>query len=313
MIINIWAFVVLFTLAGLAGCARLPVSLPGIGPTAAAEATPTAPPDFQPTLSTGGFRVVPSPACPVVTTDMLQADPQSGDLLDWEPGGSRLAYLATTSTTTWHLGDVAVLDLAEDAPEPVSAASNAAGQLHWLEDGRLVFEAFRPADSVYTVRTVRPDGSQPVDFFPGSAAHTDNFSSPKAVIDEGGGELTLFSVCGLDCLKTYRVSPDGVVQPAGQLTALDGRNAWLPEIKTREAPAEETPAMYAANWTADGMAAVYYDGQANEWVLNLDSQELFALGISELPLETDWSDDGRYLAVRGDGMLKVYDIQCEAN
>ncbi|MGE5123015.1 MAG: hypothetical protein ACM3H7_00735, partial [Acidobacteriaceae bacterium] len=149
-----------------------------------------------------GLHVVSSHACQVAEQVMIRVEHSQGDLISWSPLTDSLAYIGTSSGSSWNVGDLDLLSAPLfDVPDRI--ATQAAGELTWSPLGTsIAYLGLRLSDNLYTVGLAYIDGRAAKDLFPGEAARTDGFSSQKSVsewIDPD--HLRVFSSCGVDCMQ----------------------------------------------------------------------------------------------------------------
>jgi hypothetical protein len=263
-----------------------------------------------PTSSLPGLVTVEPRLCRVAKLPMLRVDQPQGHMVAWAPESHTLAYLAPETGSTWMVGTLMLVS-GPDFETSLELAKHAAGHLTWSPGGRtLATLSLRRSDGLYTVNVVYPQSRESVDLFPGEAARTDEWSSQKA-IDRWQNEQTLLVKvsCGLDCVQTMQVNLS-----IGSLT-LQGdpvQRAWDwwdyslnpgPELSE-----EYLSFMQQVNWSPDGGRLVYVDKRADAWVVSLDEQIQFPLdtGGYLAVSETDWSQDGEYLAVQAEDWLFIF-------
>jgi hypothetical protein len=296
-------YIVVLLLVGL-------VFLTACGGLGVDEATPIP----LPTSSLPGLVTIQPQLCRLAELPMLRVDQPQGDLLAWSPEGNILAYLAPETGSTWMVGRL--MTVSEPAfASPVELASYVAGDLAWSPDGsRLAYLSLRRGDRLYSVGVAYPQGGLPQDMFPGEAARTDEWSSQKAVLGwEDNNRLRTQVSCGLDCVQMVEVNVVAATQmPLGDPT----QRSWNWWDYTLNQP-EQLPVAYQdfmqkANWAPGGARLVYLDARLDAWVVNLEGGTQFILdtGGYLAVSETDWSPDGRYLAVQAEDWLFIFSSDC---
>jgi hypothetical protein len=71
------------------------------------------------------------------------------------------------------------------------------------------------------------------------------------------------------------------------------------------------PQMINPNWSPDTSRIAFLDENDNFFVFDRDQGGFYPLDLGTLTAgETKWSPDSRYLAVRADAHLLIYDTQC---
>ncbi len=273
---------------------------------------PTATP--VPTSSVPGLSVTAPQACQVAEQGVIRVEQPQGNLLAWSPVIDSLAYIASTTDSSWNVGDLTLL-AATDFNQPLRLAGQAAGQLSWSpEGGSLAFLTLRRSDQVYSVAIAYPGGASVKDLFPGDAAHTDTYSAKKSILGWiDMGRLSVLTSCGTDCMQRLDFGVlTGLSSPVGD--PIDPTwDIWA--VRTHH-PAT-IPADYASltgqlNWSPDESRIAYVDGNGSAWVINVQAGTIYPLDIGEYfsAAETAWSYDGRYLAVRADQLLLVFSLTC---
>jgi Tol biopolymer transport system component len=172
----------------------------------------------------------------------------------------------------------------------------------------------RKSDNLYTIALVDPLGQKTTDLFPGEDAKTDDFAGQKAILDwVSEGRLRVLVSCGLDCMQRIDFGTlTGLSSPVGDPTQRS-QDLWSvtnnhPEVIPTEY--ENLPGQL--NWSPDGNFIAYIDERDNAWVINPADSTLYPLDIGtySAAAETDWSFDGKYLAVRADQDLHIYKFDC---
>jgi hypothetical protein len=263
-----------------------------------------------PTSSLPGLVTVEPRLCRVAKLPMLRVDQPQGDMLAWAPGSQTLAYLAPATGSTWMVGTLMTVS-APDFDTPLDLTDYAAGHLTWSPQGSaLAYLSLRRSDGLYSVGVVYPQRGEVVDLFPGEAARTDDWSSQKAIDRWRNEQSLLVKVsCGLDCVQTVQVAlATGVITPLGD-PVQRAWDWWDYRLNPGEAlPGDTQDFVQQVNWSPDGQRLVYVDRRADAWVVSLDEQIQFPLDTgSYLSVsETDWSQDGEYLAVQAEDWLFIF-------
>ncbi|HEX9091664.1 MAG TPA: hypothetical protein VF831_09255, partial [Anaerolineales bacterium] len=200
-----------------------------------------------------------------------------------------------------------------DLPERI--ATQVAGDLSWSPDGTsIAYLGLRLSDNLYTIGLAYLDGSVSKDLFPGEAARTDNYSSQKAIQEwMDASRLKVLTSCGADCLQGVDISiPSGASAP----TANTHQRIWDVWAVHTNHPAQIS-SKYAdvkgqLNWSPDESLIAFINENGNAWIINDETGSLYPLDIGEYATatETDWSFDGRYLAVHVDQKLKIFAFDC---
>jgi dipeptidyl aminopeptidase/acylaminoacyl peptidase len=73
-----------------------------------------------------------------------------------------------------------------------------------------------------------------------------------------------------------------------------------------------SPQMKLPQWSSDGKKVVYIDNFVNAWVLLVDQKIQYQLYTPNVDVqEAKWAPDNRYLAVRTDDQVLVFDTDCK--
>jgi len=263
-----------------------------------------------PTSSLPGLVTVEPRLCTLAKLPMLRVDEPQGDMLAWAPEADTLAYLAPATGSTWLVGTLLAVS-APDFDTPQELADHAAGHLTWSPQGNaLAFLSLRRSDGLFSVSVVYPQSGEVRDLFPGEAAHTDEWSSQKAVREWRNEQSLLVQVsCGLDCVQRVQVAlPGGALTPLGDplQRPWDWQNYRL--NAGAALPDEYLAFVREVNWAPDGSRLAYVDARRDAWVILLDEQVQFPLptgGFLSVS-ETDWSADGTYLAAQAEDWLFIF-------
>lgn len=277
------------------------------------------------TLDPAGYRAVDTQACSIADWTTMQANRPAGDLIAWQPGSRNLAYLAPSERSSWFIGDL-MLARAPDYKERVPLATGlyVTGDLTWSPSGeKLAFLAFRPNENLYTVMTVRADGSGLTDLFPTDLARTDARTSPKAIIQwKDDNTVEVMASCGEECRNAYDINdsgPNGPVltpTPIGDYTELNDNLAIhrkVPDFNKNDYPRifEDEPSA-RPHWSPDDRWVAYLDKRLMLWVLSPAEKITFPIDIGLRDVtETQWSLDSGALAVRAEDRIFVFEIPCE--
>jgi hypothetical protein len=274
------------------------------------QPTPTA----MPTSSVSDMQVISPQACLVIEHGMINVDEPQGNLISWSPDADTLAYIASTTASSWNVGELSLLS-APDFDSPQALASGAAGELLWSPDGsKIAYLGLRRSDNLYTVSLVSPTGGTIYDLFPGETARTDDYSSQKSILQWlDDDQLRIMVSCGLDCMQTIDISVasgnsslvgDPIQRTWGMWSAQTHHPSSIPE--------EFTNLPGQLNWSWDEQHIAYIDERDNAWVINTNNSTLYPLDTGQygMAIETDWSYDDQYLAVQVDRSLKIFSFNC---
>ncbi len=274
------------------------------------QPTATAPPTSQ----VVGLQVITGQACLVEELGVIRVDEPQGDLVAWSPAADTVAYIASTHGSTWNVGELTVIS-ASGFDAPVRLASQAAGEVNWSPGGiTIAFLSLRRSDNLYTIGLVNPDGRNSRDLFPDEAARTDSFSSQKAIqgwVDDV--RLQVLASCGVDCMQQLDF---GILTGLSTLSGDPIQRAWDLWSVHNHQPASIPEVLdklgSQLNFSVDLNRVAYIDDNGNTWVIDLQANTLFRLdtGTFGSATESDWSYDGRYLAVRLDESLMIFSFEC---
>lgn len=279
-----------------------------------------------PTTTAPAFPVVPTQACRLARFEALRTRLPQGDLLAWSPDGAWLAFVAPASNSNWFAGSLGLLSAPVfDTPLLPAPDLLVFGSLAWAPDASsLAYVTFRQPD-VYSVSISRTDGSPPRDIFSSTDPRTDTWGSSKVVQAWRSNTLIrILSSCGDDCDQTLEIDlTSGQVTPIGEQLRKAQDRLW-PHANEREYDPEIFPVMWQENWTTrlspqmkrptwspDGVKVAYIDRFLSAWVLRTDRKEQYILDTPYVDVqEMKWSPDGRYLALRTDDDVYVFDTEC---
>jgi hypothetical protein len=260
------------------------------------------------------LQVIPGTACMVAEQVMIMVENPQGDLISWSPVDNTVAYIASTADASWNVGELNSLT-APQFNNPTRLANQVAGELTWAPDASsIAYLGLRRSDNLYTICLAYPDGRASRDLFPDEAARSDAYSSQKSILEWiNPAVLRVFVSCGLNCLQTEDIGLlSGLASKVGDPVE---RNWDLFAPHTNHPSI--IPKAYAnlsgqLNWSWDNRHIAYIDDHGNAWVINIDSETIYPLGIGQYgtATETDWSYDNKYLAVQVDQNLMIFSFQC---
>lgn len=297
--------------------------------TLTAMVTPTG---VQPTLDLKGNEVLEMQAegpYEVVCVSILE-DRLHGGLMEWADDAPLFAYVAPANRYWgWFSGDSVVLNFADDAkvpdedgfiPEGMAPSELSTHDLHSFGDfafspdhSLLAFTALRQSEKLYTVMIASLESglSDVVDLFPDALAETDVYASDKSVIGWiNNNELRVASSCGIDCERIYRANVR-----TGRLTQEDevrkhGHDGRVQADHVIEYEPRDYPAMEMPNWSPDENFVFYADSRDDCWILKEDTKQQYRLPIDgDDVLQTRWSSDSRFLAVRFEDKIEIYNVR----
>lgn len=281
-----------------------------------------------PTSTANDYPIIVSPACKVSEMEVLRTNQAQGDLVAWKPDGSLLAYVGPATSSNWYSGQVYLSSLPDfKDSEKLAQDALAFGDLTWSPDGsQLAFIAFRQPDT-YTVMLAPASGAAAVDLFLVENARTDTWAGSKAIVGWSSNSiLRVLTSCGEDCDQTLQIDTlSGEITPVGEQLRKAKDRLWpRPLVKTFEPttfpPAmskpnwlnRQSPQMKAPEWTLDGKKVAYIDNRIFAWVVVIDQKVQYMLDTPYIDVqELKWSPDGRYIAVRTDDEVVVFDTECQ--
>ena len=311
----------LLVLFAIAACSIFSV-YQAVDPQAVTLTALITPTSVEPTLDLKGNRVLDDQSCLITSQASISTfdNIEDGGIFRWADDQNLFAFVAPENRYWgWFSGSAVVLDLKNDIKKPVEMTTSGIhvfGDFAFSPDSsKLAFTAFRPSDNVYTVM-VADLGSglhSVVDLFPGLLADTDDYSSPKSVIewiDET--DLRVTTSCGIDCerilvadLKSGTLSQQEEVRKKGHI----GRTFPQHVIDYDD---RQYPIMSKANWSPSETYVFYTDTQDKTWIMNDKENYQYALSISgETVLQSLWSADERFIALRFAETISIYDVHCK--
>jgi hypothetical protein len=139
-------------------------------------------------------------------------------------------------------------------------------------------------------------GGGETDIFASTSAKTDDWASTKGVTEwADNNNLVVTSSCGPDCARIYNYNLE-----AGSLT-----------IQGDERKSED-PSLHLINETTspNGNWTTAADALDNFWLANSRTNKAFILLAGVVPQEIKWSADSRYLALRTEDKVYIYQVNC---
>ncbi len=232
----------------------------------------------------------------------------------WSPDGARIAW-ASGSVEAFHLW---VMNADGSGKRQVTAESGTQGWPGWSPDGaRLVYWAHDPASGSYAIRTVKPDGTDPVtvvesaDVLDAPAWRPDGQQIAYAALHEGNWDVWVASPDGAE---THRLtsSPDmesnPLWRPDGAVLSFKVAPAGTYSLTTENFMTFEaglaSPTIHAwsgpqsvqmSNWSPDG-ARVAYTAEAVSGSSGVDR-------VSYLAVVSDVAVSGGTATATGDTLL----------
>jgi hypothetical protein len=292
--------------ASLAGCsAAMNPHLP----------TPTITPVINPPRGLETYTLTGSPACRVGDLSVIRVLDDQGDLLAWSPVDDTLAFVGLGERSNWLSGPLKVSS-GPDFANQRTLANQASGGLSWSPQGtRVAFVSLRGMDNLYTMNVVNLDASGQQDLFPGDTAKTDEWSGAKRVTSWPSEDLLhLIASCGSSCAIPVEVDLLAGVRRNLSTPLRGSYDYWGVSRNIIEDIPPELRDLGQANWTYDGSRVAYVDTRVNLWVIDVENQIQYRLDTGRSPrlAEPKWSQSGRYLAIRADTQLLIFDFECGA-
>lgn len=276
----------------------------------AEEPTPTP----LPTSSIPNMQVILPQACLVTKQRMIRVEQPQGDLVAWSPEGDTVAYVAATQGSSWNVGELNILS-APIFDTPVRLATNVAGELTWSPNSTTIaYLGLRRSDNLYTIGLAYPGGRASQDLFPDEAARTDDYSSQKVILQwMDSNRLRVLVSCGVDCMQALNINiQNGLSSTVGDPIQRYWDMWSVHTLQPATLPAQYEELTGQLNWSPDDQHIAYIDDAGNAWVISTDDNTLYPLSIGQYgtATETDWSADGKYLAVHVDQYLMIFTFKC---
>ncbi len=294
--------IALALLLALAGCAPLAV----VEEEAEATITPLPASPIE-----DGLTVQPPDACLAAEGAAIQLLQPQGNLLAWQPGADRLAFVAPVGRSWgWSVGDAVVAPLGEGEPFSTSDV-RVAGDLTWSPDGVwLAFSVLRASDDRYTVYAWRPGDRTLIDLF-GEGGGSDPTASLKGIVEWlDGNRLLVSEGCGVDCRSLVEVSVLGGEMRVREQIREAEDDSLAVELNQPEGVGLN-PDWLNPNVSPDGLSVFFSDENDLGWIGYLEEGIKYPLDLGGFAaLESKWSDDGLYLAVRTDQQVLVFELGC---
>ena len=329
--------IVLFTLLLLAGiilsaCDTLLESFQQTDRQSATLTAMVTPTSIPPTLDLKGNEVLTevSPASYEVVCVSTIEDRLHGGLMEWADDAPLLAYVAPANRYWgWFSGDAVVLNFADDAkvpddfgriPEGLAPAEFSTTDLHVFGDfgfspdhSRLAFTALRQSEKLYTIFVATLDSGlkNVIDLFPDAQAETDEFSSEKSVIEwVSNNVVRVASSCGIDCERIYSADIRSGTLTFEQEVRKHGHKGREQENHVIDYDDRLYPVMNNANWSPDENYVFYTDARYQTWIIREENKQQFQLPVDGRDvLQTRWSYDSRFIAIRFEDSIEIYEIK----
>ena len=294
-------------------------------------------PTLTPTADVNGYQSIAPQSCLRGSWDTIQTNESQGDLLAWQPGEHRLAYLAPYATTTWYTGLLALASADRNPPDqnPGESFSTrevllenilAAGDLTWSPDGaKLAFVAFRVDEGLESVLVLTPGAGAPLDLFPLDTARTDARTSQKSILNWLDSQrVRVLASCGEDCQQQIDIdtesgsaTPASASQRKNAAEALDrGGVKVIDGLGLSASILEYDPQLFprgfsSPNWSPDNSLVTYLDRRGLLWLLRLEDKTQWVVDVGlRVVYETKWSSDSRFVAVRAEDQISVFEAVC---
>lgn len=286
---------------------------------------------IPPTLDLKGNEVleIETPVPYEVVCVSILEDRIHGGLMEWADDAPLFAYVAPANRYWgWFSGDAVVLDFSEEAKVPDEFGNIPAGlsprelsttDLHVFGDfgfspdhSRLAFTALRQSEKLYTVFVASLESGlkDAIDLFPDAAAETDEFSSDKSVIEwVNNNVVRVASSCGIDCERIYTADVRTGALTFEEEVRKHGHDGREQPNHIIEYDDRNYPVMNNINWSPDSKFVFYTDARYQTWVIREETKQQFQLPVDGRDvLQTRWSSDSHFLAIRFDERIEIYEI-----
>ena len=297
--------------------------------TLTAMVTPTS---IPPTLDLKGNEVLeeitPEPY-EVVCISILE-DHIHGGIMEWADDVPLFAYVAPANRYWgWFSGDAVVLDFRDESkvpdefgniPKGFSPRELSTSDLHVFGDfafspdnNRLAFTALRQSEKLYTIFVATLDSGlkNVIDLFPDAAAETDEYASDKSVIEWlNNNEVRVASSCGVDCERIYTANVRSGALTFEEEVRKYGHNGREQPNHVIEYDDRNYPVMNNANWSPNDEFVFYTDARYQTWIIREKTKQQYQLPVDGRDvLQTRWSPDSRFIAIRFEDAIEIYEIQ----
>jgi hypothetical protein len=261
-----------------------------------------------------GFQQIASPLCQVGDYPIIQTEKAQGDLVAWSGEQNEIAFVGPSGGVWgWDSGVLVLVTIGDNSTPGEVHNLRAFGDVTWSPDGTQVgVVALRPDGKLYTVMVVNESTLVATDLMPGTAAATDTFASPKGIEKwENAQNLVVTSGCGSDCVDEYSINLNSrFITQNGQIRKSEDHSLV---ITLNQPTYDETlyPAMINPDWSPDLTKITFLDENDDALVFDTEKQGYYPIDVGALIVgETKWSADSRYLAIRAEGHLYIFDTQC---
>ncbi len=297
--------------------------------TLTAMVTPTS---IPPTLDLKGNEVIEPPMIEpytVVCVSIMEDRLVKSGIMEWSETEPLFAYVAPANRYWgWFSGDAVVLNFADDAkvpdefgniPEGLAPEELSTTDLHVFGDfafspdnTHLAFTALRQSEKLYTVMVVSlGSGLKDImDLFPDSQAETDDYASDKSVIEWiDNNTVRVASSCGIDCEQIYRANIRTATLTFEEEVRKHGHKGREQEDNIIEYDERRYPVMNMQNWSPDKRFVFYTDTRYQTWIIREETKQQYRLPVDGRDvLQTRWSPDSRFLAIRFEDNIEIYQI-----
>lgn len=278
-----------------------------------------------PTSSAPRFPVVQTEACQLAKYQAMRTRLPQGDLLAWGTKENTLAFVGPAAQSNWFTGTLySVTAPAFQNPQKLSGTTLVYGSLSWSpDDSRIAYVSFhQPERYALSVSQIRSAAASEI---ASSAIPSDGLDSSRVI--EGWSDaqsVRMLVSCGVDCDQTWIVNiQDGSAETIGEQLRRARSRMW-PRPLLHDYDPEEFPQMFLdtwadrlspqmkePTWTEDAQKVAYIDRFLTAWVLRVDQEKQYMLYTPQVDAqELKWSRDGRYLALRTDDDVWIYDTEC---
>jgi hypothetical protein len=296
---------VFLVLSGLSGLALAACSSGGSSDSLDITPTPT-----LAIVTKDNYSLEPVRACTVEDFAPIQTDKSQGTLVSWSPSGHKLAYVAPLNRDWgWYEGDLVIYDL-DTQQEQATRDIQVAGDITWSPDGaHIAFIALHTPENKYTVMVMDLAEGTTVDLYP-NLPSTDSFDSLKGIDGWSGNSLLDVSeVCGVDCVDIVEHNlTTGQGQTLREIRRGDDTSL---DLITNQDISSVDENWLLANWSPDEKWVFFTDSRDVAWLAQPQQQLKFPIDIGDdKAVETSWSADSQYVAVRTASHIFVFRAGC---
>ncbi len=265
----------------------------------------------------------------VVCISILE-DRLHGGIMEWSENAPLFAYVAPDNRYWgWFSGDAVILNFAEDAkvpdefgniPDGLAPSELSTTDLHVFGDfafspdnSKLAFTALRQSEKLYTVMVASLDSGlkDVIDLFPDALAETDEYASDKSIIRwVNDNVLQTASSCGIDCERIFNINVrNGSLTPQEEVRKHGHAGREQPN-HVIEYDERNYPVMNNPNWSPDEQFVFYTDARYQSWIIRERSKQQYQIPVDGRDvLQTLWSSDSRFLAIRYEDRIEIYEIR----